>query len=580
MWDNHRLENGDFNQKLALEVENIIAPVSDSTLMRSYGGIRLCLENGNLKLIDRSNSQRNLKILLNNDKFNSFIKIFDFKLFKLLAKEAYTGCQGNKETFDDFIRQIFFGSVVGTYWEDWIKQSLLNLKIDWREELIDWSRLTDQDISFLSTLLLQFLFRKNPSPARLRRVWESTKEFFKEIEKNICDYAGIPENRRKRYYWSNRGIPDGEYCDGDATFWADTGITNKVYLISYLKEFPEVFKLKKCTGGGFDEEVGCMPELQLSDGKTETYQPYMSITDPTPVSWQFIIPAKYVPNLIDNVIKKYDQHFRFVYGKLPLHIGVVIQDYKKPLYVGIKALRRIRRDIEDVEKLEINVKASRIKDKLKCQRFEESLNDTQSYYSLYWGEHNKGYEFYAKPAGTHGYHMEWICPIGSIDDDKSVCIIPNTFDFEFLDTNNRRNDIRYARDSGYKREVEIKNNRPYEIETFWEKFKVFRDVFGEDKYSTRLQKLVSMIYSNLDFKEDSLATFMASAFINTLEPKKDERMLKMILQVFDIEDSSIKDGRKLDIARLYRQLAAKLNRESLKLFLDMFEFWHRILKEV
>jgi len=89
-----------------------------------------------------------------------------------------------------------------------------------------------------------------------------------------------------------------------------------------------------------------------------------------------------------------------------------------------------------------------------------------------------------------------------------------------------------------------------------------------------------MIYSNLDFKEDSLATFMASAFINTLEPKKDERMLKMILQVFDIEDSSIKDGRKLDIARLYRQLAAKLNRESLKLFLDMFEFWHRILKEV
>ena len=26
--------------------------------------------------------------------------------------------------------------------------------------------------------------------------------------------------------------------------------------------------------------------------------------------------------------------------KLPLHIGVVIQDYKKPLYLGIKALRK------------------------------------------------------------------------------------------------------------------------------------------------------------------------------------------------------------------------------------------------
>ncbi|SFQ19284.1 CRISPR-associated protein Csx11 [Caldicoprobacter faecalis] len=578
--DSYRLKNGKFNQQLALEVENIIAPVSDSTLLRSYGGIKLCLENGNLKLVDRSNNQQDLKTLLNNDKFNSFIKIFDFKLFKLLAKEAYTGCQGNKETFDDFIRQIFFGSVAGTHWEDWIKQSLLNLKINWHGEFIDWSRLTDQDINFLSTILLQFLLRKNPSPARLRRVWESTKEFFEEIERNICDYAGIPEERKKRYHWDNSGIPEGEYRDGDAIFWSDQKNVNKVYLISYLKDLPEAFRLKEYARRDSDEGKEHVRELQLRDGKRETYQPYMSITDPTPVSWQFIIPAEYVPNLIDNVIKKYNEHFRFVYGKLPLHIGVVIQDYKKPLYVGIKALRRIRRDIEDVEKLEINVKVSQIKDKLKCQRLEESLNDTQSYYSLYWGEHNKGYEFYVKPAGTQGYHRKWICPIGSIDDDKSVCIIPNTFDFEFLDTNSRRNDIRYARDSGYKRAVEMKRNRPYEIETFWEKFKVFRDVFGEDKYSTRLQKLVSMIYGKLDFKDDSLAIFMTSAFINTLEPKKDERILKMILQIFDIEESSVKSDGKLDTSKLYRQLMAKLNRESLKLFLDMFEFWHRTLKEV
>ncbi len=582
--NSYKLANGDFNQQFALEVENILVPISDSSLLRAYGGVKLCLENGNLKLVDKYNNLQSLKTLLNNNKFSNFIKIFDFKLFNLLAKDAYDGCRNNEETFDDFIRQIFFGSVAGTYWENWIKQTLLNLKINWGEEIIDWSQLTDQDIDLLSTILLQFLLRKNPSPARLRRVWESTKEFFEEIERDICDYAGIPEERRKRYYWDNGNIPEGEYRDGDAVFWSTQ---NRVYLISYLKDLPKhkKFKLKKYSEKGAAGGEGYVGELELNESREEVYKPYMSITDPTPVSWQFIIPAEYVPNLIDNIMKKYDQHFRFVYGKLPLHIGIVIQDYKKPLYVGIKALRRIRRDVEDVGKLEINVKASQIKDKLKCQRLEESKNDTQSYYSLYWGEHNNGYEFYVKPAGAQGYHRKWICAAGDIGDDESVCIIPNTFDFEFLDTNRRRNDIYYARDFGYKRVAEIKNNRPYEIENFWKKFKVFKDVFGEEKHSTKLQKLIYLICDKVSLnkcslKDDALASFMASAFINVLELQKDEKMLEKILRIFEIEKSSVKSDGKLDKGRLHWQLVSKLNRKNLKLFLDMFEFWHRTLKEV
>lgn len=81
--------------------------------------------------------------------------------------------------------------------------------------------------------------------------------------------------------------------------------------------------------------------------------PYASITDPTPVSWQIIIPAEYVPKFIDLVMKKYDEEFKYVYGKLPIHIGIIIQDYKKPLYIGLQALRRIKRDVKDINKLYI-----------------------------------------------------------------------------------------------------------------------------------------------------------------------------------------------------------------------------------
>jgi CRISPR-associated Csx11 family protein len=320
----------------------------------------------------------------------------NFSFFpKYLAAEAYIGCKNNDESFDDFIRQIFFGSIIGTHWEEWIKKNGLNSKIDWDKEIIKWNHLTDDDIEFLSILILQFLIRKNPSPARLRRIWESTQEFFEDIKKNICAYADIPDKRRKRYFWEDikingkdEYIPDGEYYDGEAVFWANKG---KVYLISYIKDLTSdpKFNLKR-----YEDKKDIGVSLNLSAAKTEDYQPYISIIDPTPISWQFIIPAEYVPNLIDNVMKKYNENFKFVYGKLPLHIGVVVQDYKKPLYVGIKALRKIRRDVEAIEKLSIEEKPSKVREILKCQKIEESLNNTHKYYSLYWGNPARGYKFY------------------------------------------------------------------------------------------------------------------------------------------------------------------------------------------
>jgi CRISPR-associated Csx11 family protein len=531
----------------------------------------------------------------------------NFSFFpKDLAIDAYIGSKRGSESFNDLIRQLFFASIIGTPWEEWIKNSFLNSKINWNQETINWLQLTDEDIDFLSRILLQFLLRKNPSPARLRRIWESTKEFFEEIEKNMCAYAGIPEERRKRYYWenvTNVTIEDGDYRDGEALFWANEG---KVYLISYLKDLSKdtsndkKFSLKRIAEKYLEQEEKFITELVFEESKTEFYQPYMSITDPTPISWQFIIPAEYVPNLIDNVMKKYDEYFRFVYGKLPLHIGVVIQDYKKPLYVGIKALRKIRRDVEDIEKLQITVEASKIKDKLKYQRLEESLNDTPSYYSLYWGEHTQGYEFYIKPAintkecndisvdadechdacASAESSRKWMCSIGNIDDEKRVCIIPNTFDFEFMDTNTRRNDIYYSEGCGYKRLVPSKDKRPYEIEAHWGKFKTFKNVFKDERHSSRLQKLVYLIYDKFDLENASLAVFTASAFINILEPQRNKEFLDMLIRIFDVDESCIKNGGVLIKEKLYEQLKIKLSRERLKLFLDMFEFWHKALKEV
>jgi hypothetical protein len=283
-------------------------------------------------------------------------------------------------------------------------------------------------------------------------------------------------------------------------------------------------------------------------------------------------------------MKKYYENFKFVYGKLPLHIGIVVQDYKKPLYVGVKALRKIRRDVEDTEKLTIEVKASKIKDILKCQKIEESLNNTHKYYSLYWGNHSKGYKFYIKPEDRS---IHCILDIDEIGEDEEINIIPNTFDFEFLDTNTRRNDIYYDGNNKWKRKIKLKSSRPYNLDN-WEKFKKFKDLFGKENKngvtrSTKLQKLISVIYDNwkaitndeskINSNVEGIKAFLASSFINILDLKKDIGLADGIKDLFDIDKSKEND-------KLHAVLKEKMTLDNVQLFLDMFEFWHTTLKEV
>lgn len=498
-----------------------------------------------------------------------------------LAEDAYEGCKKNGESFEEFIEQVFFDFIVDTAWEKLIVDLLPN-KINLKERKINWKSISeesDPDLDVLSELLFQFLLRKNPSPARLRRIWETTRDFLSEIENDICSYAEIPEKRRRRYYWKDVNIPEGEYYDNDVFFWSDG---KNVYLISY---FPDIekhrgkfsFQLKEYAGG---QKAGSPLKLENA-GEYENYIPCLSVTDPTPVSWQFIIPAEHVPFLVENVLLKYDEYFRFVYGKLPLHIGVVVQDYKKPLYVGIRALRRIRRDVKEQERLYVPVQARNIKEKLKGRKCEEKINLSAEYYSLYQVKGDKGYEFFVRPDKNYKRRL---ASIENIEDAEQVYIIPNTFDFEIMDTNMRRNDIYYqdtgTEDNGekraaMKRSLFLKDCRPYDVERYWIKFKRFGSLFSSSGVSgrerrNRLQKLVSVIYEKIDCVE-KMQSYLASCFINILGLHRDMELRKGLAEIFEIDCAE---------SGFYRELQEKMTEENLRLFLDMFEFWHTGLGEV
>ena len=380
------------------------------------------------------------------------------------------------------------------------------------------------------------------------------------MQSKMMNLLDIPDERRKRLVWKNIDLPDGEYYDGDIDFWVKD---KNVYLITSIEkiENKKEFNLKS-----YDPTITNPATLKLENAKQEFYLPYFSIIDPTPISWQFAIPADRVTFLLENIEKEYFNNFRWVYGKLPLHVGIIVQNYKKPLYVAIKASRKIRRDNISWKNLRIIENYSSIKQKqqkaFNCANSFEADEGCKDYYSLLEKVNGKGaYDFYLY------FDINQPIPLGYVDGSNgsdNFYIYPNTFDFEFLETNTRRNDIFY--DDKGKRVIKEKLNRSYDLEDY-KYFKLYKEFFDK-KESGKSQKLVSLIYSKLkDWSEDqeSIKIFFLSAFINVLDLKtQDEKNnFASILKFKDWKELSDSTP-EIFIERLY-------------LLLDMFDFYHNAL---
>lgn len=502
------------------------------------------------------------------------------------------------------IKNILIERSIGHEWENFISNRLnknTEIKIDFENRIINWDKLDKNDIEYLSQIILQFLFRKNPSPARLRRIWETTEGFFINTKNILEKLTGFFDNlswRNKRIVWNVKKrdgskLSYGEYRLGEIDFYCKD---NKLYLISSIEKAIPFIKnkdqkiddiIKKIEN---DDITWLKSELKLfkygdSLKKPEVFtlfkpvyrifKPYISIINPTPISWQFAIPADRVSDLTKNIQEEYYKYFRWVYGKLPLHVGVIIQDYKKPLYIGIKALRKIRRDDVNWDELKGIITSKFLKSRQKQSfNYQESIEkdqDCEKFYSLFEKTDEKGkYCFYLYPEQGE---KRWLDIAKDTKDTEKFYFYPNTFDFEFLDVNTRRNDIYY--ENG-KRFMKLKKQRPYDLYK-WQYFEKFREYFKDKKSSSKLQKLVSVIYSKLEEwkgENEQIKIFMLSAFINILE--------------LQCSNKDIDKEKKNNFAKMFGEnswedfenLSPKEFINKLYMLLNMFELFHSALKEV
>ncbi len=496
-----------------------------------------------------------------------------------------------------YAESILLERSIGDRWEKLLKDELED-NIDFENRKIKWAEVekNDEQIEFLSKILLQFVTRKNPSPARFRRIWETTEEFFVDIENHMMDILEISKSRNVRIKW-NKVIEEDKYKGREFEYKGLNFLSDakgNLYLISSIeKAIPIISKEKKENeeiysqitnneGNWITNEIIEMIDVsnnnkckvELKNPKYISYKPYLSIINPTPISWQFIVPAEYVPKLIKKVQHKYDEEFKYVKGKLPLHIGIVFQDYKKPLYIGIKALRNIRRDIDNWDSIDKEISGERLK-----QMSDAAINNSNSgcenrtelkrYYSLYpLNNGGKGdYDFYIKP---NKQPME-LKSVDKAKDTEKYLIYPNTIDFEYLDVNTRRNDICYDTEKANRNKIvaKYKQNRPYTWEE-WETFNEFYDYFKGKERKTKLQTMVNLIYSKLSDWQDnsSLKCFILSAFINIFELNDAESKNKFARILGENKWGNIES------------LCDKKFRIKLHKFLDMYDFWHNGLKEI
>ena len=85
-----------------------------------------------------------------------------------------------------------------------------------------------------------------------------------------------------------------------------------------------------------------------------------------------------------------------------------------------------------------------------------------------------------------------------------------------------------------------------------------------------MHKLINLFYEKLQNYDDRYKPLLASAIVNILELKKNQDLKEDIEQIFDLNRGN----------DIQRELVEKLSKEKLKLFIDMFEFWHTALKEI
>jgi hypothetical protein len=210
---------------------------------------------------------------------------------------------------------------------------------------------------------------KTPSFARLRRIWETTGEFWEHSKEALSDLAGKRKYRLILQGQLSKSIgPSHSYdarvgkietsfvCDGTRLISAD----NLRYLAKQLnlelpdkaeekavadavrqklQEFEQLELFEKPSRQGQPVKVAILSDFKV-DLEQHDYSPVIPLLA-EPQIFIALVPADKAMKVICHLRDEYEKQMSKVRNRLPLHLNLLTFNRRVPLYVAMDAVRRM-----------------------------------------------------------------------------------------------------------------------------------------------------------------------------------------------------------------------------------------------
>jgi len=335
---------------------------------------------------------------------------------------------------------------------------------------------------------------KHPSPARLRRIWDTTQQFWERtVERILREYEykdnGM-RNRRIALYspltpsnpWESTLYVQGVRLD---SCWDDESkrfiVTENLdwlaekFDVSSIEELvnspnwkhveirPPKEKEPSSVHTGEEISHNCPMEAVLLTDKYREYRPY-TVIHTSPLSFIALVPCTDAMDIIKDIQGEYKKHFSKVLNRLPLSLGSIFFPKRVPLYVALDAAKRIIERFRQPMKPEIwtlvkaqkeqgsnhiNLKLKKGKNtctlRVSYQLMEKEKSDFyHPYFFLVSSSKEHPMEkrrSYLETAGRWDYPLVHVTELFPGDE---IEILPSYFDFEYIDSSEKRFLLNYA----------------------------------------------------------------------------------------------------------------------------------------
>ena len=359
---------------------------------------------------------------------------------------------------------------------------------------------------------------KNPSPARLRRVWETTQRFWEQIETTTLLKQS---ERQPRLTFSANYVPvQGHFLeDRQAYDLVVDGYKLPVFCqernalrfltidrldyvlqqlgresVEDLKEFLKRGEHALETPGEYGARsvrIGSLRNIEVT-GQLP-YTPAIPLLA-EPRTFMALVPADKAIDIARAIKTKYDIEMGKVRNRLPLHLGLVFFPRKQPLRAVLEAGRRMLSMAQPDE-----MQVWQLTEDAQVQNGNCTLhfdNDVEWDIPVLMGDKKTKDNWYpyffikepgenalkpkerrlafegVRPYGNGKTESCWLVHAKELAKGDQVYVTPSRFDFEFLDITARRFEVSY--ENG-KRRTPAKRNRPYlldDLERFAELWKM------------------------------------------------------------------------------------------------------------